>query len=109
MATMAADTGVFATKLRRQAGQCVRLPSNLSDEDTAGLFIPYVTVMWSFAEKARLRKGQTVLIHSAAGGVGIAAIHVARWIGAEIYATVTPNGHTAKRDTRGQLLECTLN
>lgn len=95
VATMAADTGVFATMLRRQASQCVRIPSNLSDEDAAGLLIPYVTVVWSFVEKARLRKGQTVLTHSAAGGVGIAAIHVARWIGAEIYATV---GTQAKFD-----------
>lgn len=88
VATMAADTGVFATRLRRNASQCVAIPPSLSDEDAAGLLIPYVTVLWSFVEKARLRKGQTVLIHSAAGGVGIAAIHVARWIGAEIYATV---------------------
>jgi NADPH:quinone reductase-like Zn-dependent oxidoreductase/acyl carrier protein/NAD(P)-dependent dehydrogenase (short-subunit alcohol dehydrogenase family) len=93
VATMAADTGVFASKLRRPASACVHLPPDLSDEDAAGLLIPYVTVMWSFVEKARLRKGQTVLIHSAAGGVGIAAIHVARWLGAEIYATV---GTTAK-------------
>ena len=95
VATMGVDTSVFATTLQRPARLCVRLPSNLSDEDAAGILVPYVTVLWSFIEKARLRKRQTVLIHSAAGGVGIAAIHVARWIGAEIYTTV---GAQAKID-----------
>lgn len=95
VATMGVDTSVFATTLQRPAKLCVRLPSGLSDEDAAGILVPYATVLWSFVEKARLQKGQTVLIHSAAGGVGIAAIHVARWIGAEIYTTV---GAQAKVD-----------
>ena len=95
VATMGVDTSVFASKLQRPAESCVRLPCGLSDEDAAGILVPYATVLWSFIEKARLKKGQTVLIHSAAGGVGIAAIHVARWIGAEIYTTV---GAQAKVD-----------
>lgn len=50
--------------------------------------IVYCTVLQGLHEKARLRKGQSVLIHSAAGGIGIAAINYCRYIGAEIYATV---------------------
>jgi NADPH:quinone reductase-like Zn-dependent oxidoreductase/acyl carrier protein len=92
VATIGADTSLFATKLQRPARLCARLPSNLSSEDAAGILVPYLTVLWSFIEKAHLQKGQTVLIHSAAGGVGIAAIHVARWIGAEIYTTVGAQG-----------------
>ncbi|EME41518.1 polyketide synthase-like protein [Dothistroma septosporum NZE10] len=88
VATMGVDTSVFATTLQRPARLCVRLPTGLSDEDAAAILVPYVTVLWSFIEKARMKKGQTVLIHSAAGGVGIAAIHVARWLGTEIYLTV---------------------
>lgn len=88
VATMGVDTSVFATKLQRPARLCVRLPPMLSTEDAAGILVPYATVLWSLIDKARLKKGQTVLVHSAAGGVGIAAIHVARWIGAEIYTTV---------------------
>lgn len=86
--TMGVDTSVFTTELNRPAALCVRMPDSLKDEDAAGMLIPYATVLWSFVNKAHMEKGQSVLIHSAAGGVGIAAIHVARWIGAEIYCTV---------------------
>ncbi|KAK4185845.1 hypothetical protein QBC35DRAFT_502794 [Podospora australis] len=87
-------TACFATEKQLPADLVTQAPENLSDEDAAALMIPYTTVLWSF-EKAELQRGQSVLIHSAAGGVGIAAIHVARWIGAEIYCTV---GSQAKVD-----------
>jgi len=47
----------------------------------------YLTVYHSFTKVARLQKGETVLIHSATGGVGLAAINLAKWIGAEIIVT----------------------
>ena len=47
----------------------------------------YVTAYYSLIHLARLRKGARVLIHSAMGGVGQAAIALARHVGAEIYAT----------------------
>ncbi|KAK5657863.1 hypothetical protein OQA88_2411 [Cercophora sp. LCS_1] len=87
-------TSCFATEMQLPADLVTKAPANLSDEDAAALMIPYTTVLWSF-DKAHLERGQSVLIHSAAGGVGIAAIHVARWIGAEIYCTV---GSPAKVD-----------
>jgi NADPH:quinone reductase-like Zn-dependent oxidoreductase len=49
--------------------------------------VAYFTVFCGLIDKANLQKGQSLLIHSAAGGLGIAAIHVARWLGAEIYVT----------------------
>ncbi|RDW86492.1 type I polyketide synthase [Aspergillus mulundensis] len=85
---MDVPTGAFATEIQIPAALVAKTPENLSDEDAAALTVPYLTVMWSFLEKAHLKRGQTVLIHSAAGGVGIAAIHIARWVGAEIYVTV---------------------
>ncbi|KAI1333951.1 acyl transferase domain-containing protein [Xylariaceae sp. FL0016] len=81
-------TSCFATEMQLPADLVARAPATVSDEDAAGLIIPYATVLWSFLEKAHLKAGQAVLIHSAAGGVGIAAIHIARWIGADIYCTV---------------------
>ncbi len=85
---MEMPTGVFATEVQLPATLVVRAPENVSDEDAAGLTVPYTTVLWSFVEKAHVKRGQRLLIHSAAGGVGIAAIHVARWLGADFYCTV---------------------
>jgi NADPH:quinone reductase-like Zn-dependent oxidoreductase len=92
---MEISTSCFATEKQLPSGLVARAPEGLSDEDAAGLWIPYTTVLWSYLEKAHLKRGQTVLIHSAAGGVGIAAIHVARWLGADFYCTV---GSQAKID-----------
>lgn len=86
---------VFATEIQTSAALCTRIPDNLSDEDAAGMVLPYLTVLWSLIEKAHFRRGQSLLIHSAAGGVGIAAIHIARWLGADIFCTV---GSDAKAD-----------
>jgi NADPH:quinone reductase-like Zn-dependent oxidoreductase len=49
----------------------------------------YVTVLRALRDKANIQRGQTLLVHSAAGGVGIAALYYAQWIGAEIYTTVS--------------------
>jgi NADPH:quinone reductase-like Zn-dependent oxidoreductase len=88
-------TSCFASEKQLASNLVARAPEGLSDEDVAGLWIPYVTVLWSYLEKAHVKRGQTVLIHSAAGGVGIAAIHLARWLGLEFYCTV---GSQAKID-----------
>ncbi|KAI5468189.1 putative polyketide synthase [Mariannaea sp. PMI_226] len=85
---MEMPTGVFATEVQVPAALVVRAPTNVNDEDAAGLLIPYATVLWCLVEKAHMKPGQKLLIHSAAGGVGIAAIHVARWLGADFYCTV---------------------
>ncbi|KAK8011002.1 polyketide synthase [Apiospora arundinis] len=71
----------------RPARFCAKLPSTLSDEEAVTMPTVYFTVLICLLERARMRKGETILIQSAAGGVGIAAIHVARWIGADIYVT----------------------
>jgi NADPH:quinone reductase-like Zn-dependent oxidoreductase len=62
------DTDIFAARTQRLAKLCVRLPLGLSTEDAVGLLITYATVLWVFVEKARVQKGQSVLIHSAANG-----------------------------------------
>ena len=62
-------------------------PPSLSMEEAASVLSVYVTAYYSLVYLARLRKGQRVLIHSAMGGVGQAAIALAKHAGAEIYAT----------------------
>ena len=70
-------------------------PGRLSMEEAASTLSVYVTAYYALIHLARLRRGQRVLIHSALGGVGQAAIALAKHAGAEIYATA---GSEAKRN-----------
>ncbi len=70
-------------------------PGRLSMEEAASSLSVYVTGYYSLIHLARLRQGQRVLIHSAMGGVGQAAIALAKHAGAEIYATA---GSESKRE-----------
>ena len=70
-------------------------PDRLSMEEAASTLSVYVTAYYSLIHLARLGKGQRVLIHSAMGGVGQAAIALARHVGAEIYTTA---GNADKRE-----------
>jgi acyl transferase domain-containing protein/NADPH:quinone reductase-like Zn-dependent oxidoreductase/SAM-dependent methyltransferase len=63
------------------------LPDHLSWDDAATIPAAYMTAYTALVEQARLRRGETALVHSAAGGVGLAAIHVARAFGARVLAT----------------------
>ncbi len=73
----------------------VRKPDSLSFADAAALPTVAVTALYALTRLGRLAKGERVLIHSATGGVGLAAIQIARDIGAEIFATA---GTEAKRE-----------
>lgn len=65
----------------------VRKPANLSFEEAAGIPVVFLTAWHALRWQARLAAGETVLVHSAAGGLGLAAIQVARHLGAEVLAT----------------------
>ncbi|KAI3392455.1 hypothetical protein diail_5699 [Diaporthe ilicicola] len=86
--TIGCESVGLATVVQRPASLCVKIPDQLSDEEAATMPVVYVTVLMFLVEKWKLQKGQSILIHSAAGGVGICAINVAQWLGADIYATV---------------------
>ena len=74
-------------------------PDGLSMEEGASILSVYATAYYSLIQMARLKKGQRVLIHSAMGGVGQAAVALARHVGAEIYATA------GSQEKREQLLK----
>ncbi|KAI1125429.1 hypothetical protein F5Y10DRAFT_284293 [Nemania abortiva] len=81
-------TGTWTTNLRTTTFNCVKIPDSLTFEDAATMPCVYGTVIHGLVDLARVYEGQSVLIHSACGGIGIAAINVCRMVGAEIYATV---------------------
>ncbi|KAL8793204.1 MAG: hypothetical protein Q9195_004234 [Heterodermia aff. obscurata] len=80
--------GLAASEVQCPGRFTLRIPDDLSFEDAATMPAVFVTVLLGLVDKARLEKGQSLLIHAAAGGIGIAAIQIARWIGADIYCTV---------------------
>ena len=81
------DVGAWGTFLTCDARLAVTLPAELSDVHAAAVSTAYVTAYHCLHEVAHLRAGDKVLIHSATGGVGQAAIAMARAAGAEIIAT----------------------
>ncbi|KAL0766533.1 hypothetical protein CaCOL14_010978 [Colletotrichum acutatum] len=87
----APEAACFSTEMLAPAQLCIPIPDTLDFAEAAGMPCIFITVLRALVDKANLRAGQAVLIHSAAGGVGIAAIQVARWIGARVYATVGSN------------------
>ncbi|KAE8381596.1 polyketide synthase [Aspergillus bertholletiae] len=80
--------GTFTTRLLCPSSCCMRIPDELSLAQAAAVPCVYATAIWSLIHIARIRKGQSVLIHSACGGVGLACLDVCRMLGAEIYVTV---------------------
>ena len=84
---MAVAPGAFGSYVLARADFVLPLPEGLSFEQAAGFPIAFITAAYALEEIARLAPGEKVLIHAAAGGVGLAAVQIARRRGAEIYAT----------------------
>jgi NADPH:quinone reductase-like Zn-dependent oxidoreductase len=78
-------------------GQVWPLPDRLSFEQGAAFPVNYATAQAALVVMGSLRAGDRVLIHAAAGGVGISATQVARNIGAEIFGTASASKHDAIR------------
>ena len=85
---MAATTDAFATFVRFPARLAAKIPPTTTFEEAASMPVVYLTAYHSLVTTGNLQRGESVLIHAAAGGVGQAAIAVAQQIGAEIFATV---------------------
>lgn len=81
---VASNFGPYATVY---VDQVVPKPKTLSFTQSAAIPTVYLTAYHGLHTLARLSEGERVLIHSASGGVGLAAMEIARWKGAEIFAT----------------------
>jgi polyketide synthase 5 len=80
-------SGCWATYITCEANLAATLPDDLDDVDAAALTIATATAWYGLNDMARITAGDKVLIHSGTGGVGQAAIAIARAAGAEIFAT----------------------
>jgi thioester reductase-like protein len=87
--------GSLATHVLCRAELCVPLPEHLSVELGAGISTVFLTAVYGLETLAALQPGEVVLIHAAAGGVGQAAVQVARARGARILATASQGKQAA--------------
>ncbi len=100
---IAFGSNCFSRYITSSTSLLVPKPKSLSLEAAATIPVAFMTAYYGLIELARLRAGERVLIHAATGGVGMAAVQVAKWVGAEIFATA---GNPEKRAfLRGQGIE----
>jgi NADPH:quinone reductase len=83
-----AETGGYAEMVAARADQCYRLPQRMSFTEAASLSLVYDTAWLALRERARLEPGESVLVLGASGGVGQAAVQLARAMGARVLAGI---------------------
>ena len=85
--------GGYASQVVAAAGDVVALPDALTFEQGAAIPVNYATAWAGLIGYGNLQPQERVLIHSAGGGVGIAATQIAKRAGAEVYGTASPGKH----------------
>ncbi|MDS4016557.1 MAG: type I polyketide synthase [Candidatus Accumulibacter sp.] len=79
----------FTSHVTAPAWQFMTVPDGMALEAAATIPVAFATAWFSLVERARIRAGQTVLVHGGAGGVGLAAIQIAKRAGARVLATAS--------------------
>src|SRR3954469_21575578 len=79
--------GGYAEYCAAPTGQCLRVPRGLTPIQAAALPETTFTVWTNLFERGRLKKGEAVLVHGGASGIGTTAIQLARAFGATVFAT----------------------
>ena len=80
-------TGTYAQYALCAGKHLFPLPDGISFEAGAALYVPYFTAYQALVERARVQAGEWVLVHGASGGVGLAAVQVARMLGCRVIGT----------------------
>jgi NADPH2:quinone reductase len=93
--------GMASEQVAAQPGFVLPLPDSLSDAQGAALIMNYHTVHFALLHRGQLKAGDTVLIHGGAGGVGTAAIQVAKGHGAQVIAVVSSDEKEAVAKAAG--------
>ena len=89
--------GGYAELVTVDAGQVLPMPAEFSFEQGAAFVVNYTTAYAGLVVMGGLKQGERMLIHAAAGGVGIAATQIAKGIGAEVFGTASAAKHDAIR------------
>ncbi len=89
--------GGYAERAAAKADGVIALPESMSFEEGAAIPITYTTAWEALVRAGNVQPGERVLIHAAAGGVGISATQIAKRLGAEVWGTASPAKHDAIR------------
>ncbi len=84
-----AEHGGYAEKALAKEEDCFRLPDDMPFEDAASMALSYDTAWFALCERARAKPGETVLVLGASGGVGLAAIQLAKAYGLNVIAGIS--------------------
>jgi len=79
--------GGYAEYCSVPAGQCLPIPGNLSFVEAASLPETFFTVWSNVFDRGKLQRGETLLVHGGSSGIGVAAIQMAKAMGAMVYVT----------------------
>ncbi|KAI0107229.1 polyketide synthase [Nemania sp. FL0031] len=83
-----APTNTLSTHVVMPAASAVRIPDTMSLKAAATVPLCFATVIYALLDVGRLQRGETVLVHSACGGIGLAAVKLCCAVGAKVFATV---------------------
>ena len=87
---LAMTAGSFSRYVTVNSAHAAHRPATLTVVEAAALPIAFLTAYYGLHELAQMKAGDRVLIHAAAGGVGMAAVQLAQQAGAEVFATASP-------------------
>ncbi len=87
--TASTGHGAFAEQVVTRATTAVKLPDGIRFPEAATLNLTYGTAAYALRVRGNLREGETLLVHGAAGGVGIASVEIGKAMGARVIATAS--------------------
>jgi NADPH:quinone reductase len=93
--------GAYAEARNMPTNNLVKLPKNVKDEVAAAMMLKGLTVQYLFRRTYKLQKGQTILFHAAAGGVGLIAMQWAKALGVTVIGTVSSEEKAALAKAHG--------
>ncbi len=93
--------GGYTSELVTEAVRVRKIPADMQLDEAAALPAQYLTAWHALTELCRVRKGESVLIHAAAGGVGTAAVQICRELGLDSYGTASTREKIAYATSQG--------
>lgn len=96
LATPSLPNGGFAEEVVVHEKEVYPIPDSMTSEDAAAIYITYQSALYGLKYRGNIQKGETVLIHAASGGIGSAAVQLAKAFGATVIATAGSEEKLAK-------------
>jgi NADPH:quinone reductase-like Zn-dependent oxidoreductase len=98
-------TGGWSTHLLIDARDLVRVPETIDPADIEAVLVNGITAWQMLHRAARVRRGQTIIVHGASGGVGMILVQLAREAGIRVIGTGSPRNHDTLRELGVQPLD----